>query len=81
MPEIIDFKQGSRVALKLATHEKISCAVAVSRSKRLDHSWVGVVLHNSTLRAANAMSIRKKTEDIRCLAGCGINLRLTLSQG
>ena len=41
----------------------------------------GIVLHNSTLRATNAMYIRKKTEDIRCLDGCGINLRLTLSQG
>ena len=40
MPEMIDFKQGSRVALNLVTHEKINCAVAVSRSKRLDHSWV-----------------------------------------
>ena len=41
----------------------------------------GVVLHNSTLRAADAMYIRKKIEGIRCLAGYGINLRLTLSQG
>ena len=82
MPEIIDFKQGSRVALKLATHEKISCAVAVSRSKRLEPQLgAGVVLNNSTLRAADAMYIRKKTEGIRCLADCGINLRLTLSQG
>ena len=49
MPEIIDFKQGSRVGLKLATHEKISCAVAVSRSKRLDHSWVGGLSFTTTL--------------------------------
>ena len=82
MPKIIDFNQGSRVALKLATHEKDQLCGSRQPFKTVGpHMGTGVVLHNSTLRAADAMYIHKKTEGIRCLAGYGLNLRITLSQG